>query len=330
MFAARRLVIAAHAQHKSFNFLLKKLHVSAPLSKLDLNGVYPPISTPFTSDGKEQMDFDKLESNLNVYSKSPLRGYLVQGSNGEYVYLSPEERVEMVRRVRRAVPADRLVLAGSGCEATGDTVRLTAQMAEAGADAVVVVTPCYYKSGMTDAAMVAHYTAVADASSVPVVLYSVPANTGVDLSAAAVARLAQHPNIVGIKDSAGDISKLALMVHQTKGENFQVLAGSASFLLPALLVGCVGGICALANVLPAEVCQLQALFEAGRLEEAAALQRRLVAPNAAVTRQLGVPGLKAAMDDHGLYGGPVRAPLLPLPDAERQRLRQVFADAGFQ
>lgn len=329
MLSARRLAAWAIAQQTKYITPSRKLASSAPVSQLDLKGVYPPISTPFTNDSKLEIDFKQLAVNMTFYAKSPLRGYLVQGSNGEYIYLSAAERVEMVRRVRQMVPAERLVLAGSGCESTADTVQLTAQMADAGADAVVVVTPCYYKASMNDAAMVAHYTAVADASPVPVVLYSVPANTGLDLSVAAVTQLARHPNIIGVKDSGGDIGKLAQLVENTRGEEFQVLAGSAGFLLPALLVGCVGGICALANILPAQVCELEELWRAGRLDEAAQLQRRLVAPNAAVTRQLGVPGLKVVMDGRGLYGGPVRPPLLPLPADQARSLLQLFKDAGF-
>jgi 4-hydroxy-2-oxoglutarate aldolase len=130
---------------------------------------------------------------------------------------------------------------------------MTAAMAAAGADAAVVITPCYFKAKMTGPVLEQHFTAVADASPIPIVLYSVPANTGIDLPADVVARLSRHPNIVGMKDSGGDVAKIGEMVRATEQEDFQVLAGSASFLLPALAVGAVGGICALANVLPAQV-----------------------------------------------------------------------------
>ncbi len=148
---------------------------------------------------------------------------------------------------------DKLVLAGSGCESTRATIQMTAAMAAAGADAAVVITPSYFKAKMSGPALEQHFRAVADASPVPVVLYSVPANTAIDLAADSVARLSRHPNIIGVKDSGGDVAKIGEMVAATEGEDFQVLAGSASFLLPALTVGAVGGICALANVLPAQV-----------------------------------------------------------------------------
>ena len=203
MLCARRFVSFTIAKGRKYVLPLRTLHGSASQQQLDLQGVYPPISTPFTNDGKLEVDYQKLAKNMEFYDKSPLRGYLVQGSNGEYIYLTAAERVEMVRRVRQMVPTRRLVLAGSGCESTAATILLTSQMADAGADAVVVVTPCYYKAAMNDAAMVAHYTAVADASPVPVILYSVPANTGLDLGVSAVTQLAQHPNIIGVKDSGG-------------------------------------------------------------------------------------------------------------------------------
>merc|ERR1719193_839195 len=195
--------------------------------------------------------------------------------------------------VKEKAGPGKLVLAGSGCESTLETIQVTQAMAEAGADVAVVITPCYYKGKMTGPVLEAHYTAVADASPIPVVLYSVPANTAIDLPVETVARLAKHDNIIGMKESGGDITKIGEMVHLTKKEGFQLIAGSASFLLPALTVGAVGGICALANALPAQVCLLQQLFSDGKWEEAIELQHRLIAPNNAVTKQFGVPGLKA-------------------------------------
>lgn len=161
------------------------------------------------------------------------------------------------------------------------------------------------------------------------ILYSVPGNTGIDLDAEVVIKLAQHPNIIGFKDSGGDVAKLGYIVHQTQGVGFQVLAGSASFLLPALLMGCVGGICALANPLGKPICDLQLLYHKGDLKTAVQLQHRLIAPNTAVTKTYGVPGLKMAMNWFGYYGGPTRSPLQPLNEAETQKLRQVFQMSDF-
>ncbi|XP_057259588.1 4-hydroxy-2-oxoglutarate aldolase, mitochondrial isoform X2 [Pezoporus wallicus] len=213
--------------------------------------------------------------------------------------------------------------------ATQATVQLTLSMAEAGADVALVVTPCYYRGAMTSAALVQHYTEVADASPIPVVLYSVPANTGLDLPLEAVVTLAQHPNILGIKDSGGDITRIGLMVHKTRQEDFQVLAGSAGFLLASYALGASGGVCALANVLGAPLCQLDRLCREGRWQEARELQHRLIEPNTAVTRRFGIPGLKKAMEWFGYYGGPCRAPLAPLSPPQVEELRGTFSANGW-
>nr|XP_020442478.1 4-hydroxy-2-oxoglutarate aldolase, mitochondrial [Monopterus albus] len=287
-------------------------------ARLDLAGIYPPIATPFTA--KEDVDFQKLEENLQKYAKIPFKGLVVQGSNGEYPYLTEEEQVEVVRAVRRSLPADKLLMAGSGCESTRATVRLTENL---------VVTPCFYKAKMGSCALIQHYTKVADSSPVPVVLYSVPANTGMEVPTDAVVQLAQHPNIVGLKDSGGDITRIGLIVHKTKMQDFQVLAGSAGFLMAAYCVGAVGGVCALANVLGGELCELERLCVSGRWEEARVLQQRLIEPNTTVTRKLGVPALKQAMEWFGFHGGACRSPMQPLTEAETQQLRQDFSSNGW-
>ncbi|XP_037545815.1 4-hydroxy-2-oxoglutarate aldolase, mitochondrial-like [Nematolebias whitei] len=203
--------------------------------RLDLSGIYPPIATPFTAE--QDVDYQQLEQNLLKHAKIPFKGLVVQGSNGEYPYLTEEERVEVVRAVRRSLPEGKLLMAGSGCESTRATVELTGKMAAAGADAVLVVTPCFYKGKMDGRALIHHFTKVADSSPVPVVLYSVPANTGLELPLEAVVELSQHPNILGLKDSGGDITRMGLIVHKTKAQDFQVLAGSAGFLMAAYCVG---------------------------------------------------------------------------------------------
>ncbi|XP_027504154.1 4-hydroxy-2-oxoglutarate aldolase, mitochondrial isoform X1 [Corapipo altera] len=303
-----------------------------PEPSLDLRGIFPPLATPFSP--TQEVDYAQLEGNLSRYASIPFRGLVVLGSNGEYPYLAPRERLEVVSSVRRALPRDRLLLAGSGCESTQATIEMTVSMAEAGADVALVVTPCYYRGAMTSAALVHHYTEVGDASPIPVVLYSVPANTGLDLPMEAVITLAQHPNIIGIKDSGGDrvspqITRMGLMVHKTRQEDFQVLAGSAGFLLASYAVGASGGVCALANILGAPLCQLDRLCRKGQWQEARDLQHRLIEPNTAVTRRFGVPGLKKAMEWFGYYGGPCRAPLAPLSPAQVEELRNTFSTNGW-
>ncbi|NXI68776.1 HOGA1 protein, partial [Anseranas semipalmata] len=298
-----------------------------PEPTLNLGGIFPPLATPFSP--MQEVDYAQLEGNLRRYASIPFRGLVVLGSNGEYPYLAPRERLEVVSCVRRALPRDRLLLAGSGCESTQATIELTVSMAEAGADAALVVTPCYYRGAMSSAALVQHYTEVAEASPIPVVLYSVPANTGLELPLEAVLTLAQHPNIIGIKDSGGDITRMGLIVHKTRQEDFQVLAGSAGFLLASYAVGASGGVCALANVLGAPLCQLECLCRQGCWQEARDLQHRLIEPNTAVTRRFGIPGLKKAMEWFGYYGGPCRAPLAPLSPAQVEELRSSFSTNGW-
>jgi 4-hydroxy-2-oxoglutarate aldolase len=292
---------------------------------LSLAGVFPPIPTPFTESGEIVME--RLEENLDRWQTEPISGYVVGGSNGEFPLLTVQERVDVVRRARRRATSDRLIIAGSGMESTRATTELTARMAEAGADAAIVVTPGYYKGRMTSDALIAHFRAVADRSVLPLILYNVPANTGVDLSADAAIDLSHHPRIIGMKDSAGDVAKMARIASESE-KGFQVLAGSAGFFLAALAVGAVGAVAALANVGAGALNRLRQAFHAGDLPQASAIQARLIEANAAVTSRFGVPGLKAAMDLIGMYGGPPRLPLQPLGEGDRAIVRETLAKAG--
>jgi len=294
-------------------------------SVVTLRGVFPPIPTPFDAQG--EVALGALVENLEHWNAYDLAGYVVLGSNGEAVYLTGQEKLHVLETARRAIPADKRMIAGTGCESTRETIALTRQAAQVGADAALVLTPYYYGSKMTPDSLVRHYQAVADASPIPILLYNVPGFTHVDVDAATIARAAQHPNVAGIKDSGGNLAKLADVVRLT-GSDFQVLAGSAGFFLAGLAVGAVGGVLALANVAPQQCIDVYRLFQAGQWEEAAELQRRMVPVNAAVTARFGVAGLKAAMDMLGYYGGPVRPPLLDLTDAERQVLRDILVEGG--
>ena len=294
-------------------------------SAIALDGLFPPIPTPFGTE--ENVAYQALIENIQRWNHYQLAGYVVLGSNGEMVYLSDEEKVRIWETARQAIPSDKLMIAGTGCESTRQTIRLSCQAADAGADAVLVLTPHYYDGQMTAGALSHHFRTIADASPVPVILYNMPRFTNVDMDAATVADIARHPNVVGIKDSGGNVGKLAQVVEMA-GPDFQVLAGSASFLLPALAVGAVGGVAALANVAPQQVLDLYTLFKAGRQDEAASIQRRLIASNTAVTARFGIPGLKAALDMVGYYGGPVRSPLQPLEDREIQTLKDILTEGG--
>jgi 4-hydroxy-2-oxoglutarate aldolase len=292
--------------------------------EINLAGIYPPISTPFTDRG--EVAFDHLSTNLSRWNEWPLDGYVVGGSNGEFVSQSFEERVAVVKAVREEMPSNHLLIAGAGMHSTRETVDLAQAMAAVGADAVLIVTPSYYKSKMDLRALRGHYHIVADASSVPVLLYNVPANTGVDMPARTILELAQHANIVGIKDSSGDLVKMGSVVDAAP-QGFQVLAGSGSFFLPALAIGAVGLIAALVNIAAGDLARIQTSFRDGQLSDAQNLQQRLIETNSAVTSRFGVAGLKAALDLLGFYGGPVRSPLQPLMADEREELRNILERA---
>lgn len=282
-----------------------------------LAGIYPPIPTPFDPAG--EVDLASLQRNLSKWNDQPLAGYVVGGSNGEFATQTIEERVKVVEAVREGMPSDRLLLAGSGMESTRGTIDLTIRMADAGADLAIVVTPSYYKTNMDARALSTHYRCVAEQSAIPIVLYNVPRNTGVELPAEVVAELSAQPRIVGIKDSGGNLIKLGRMVAECD-PGFHVLAGSGGFMLAALSVGAVGVIGALANIAAQPMAEIMERFHAGDISSAQAIQRRLLAVNSAVTVQFGVPGLKAAMDLLGYHGGPVRAPLLDLGDPAREKV----------
>ena len=292
---------------------------------INLAGVFPPITTPFDADG--EVHYQALEENLERWNQYDLAGYVVLGSNGEAVYLSDEEKMRVLETARRAIPRDKLLLAGTGREATRHTIAFTRRAAEAGADAALVVTPHYYIARMTPDSLLQHYLAVADASPIPILIYNVPGFTGVNVDAATVARAAGHPKIVGIKDTSGNINQAADTV-RLAGPEFQLLAGSAGFFFAGLAVGAVGGILALANIAPAQCIEIYRLFKEGKWAEAAELQRRMLPVNAAVTGRFGIAGLKAAMDMLGYYGGLVRSPLLAPSESDRQTLRSVLIEGG--
>jgi 4-hydroxy-2-oxoglutarate aldolase len=294
-------------------------------SRISLRGVFPPIPTPFDPAG--DVDCVALVENLDRWNQHDLTGYVVLGSNGEGVLLAEEEKVRVWAAARDAIPQDKLLIAGTGCESTRQTIQLTEQAAKAGADAALVVTPHYYGPKMTADSLIQHFQAVADASPIPILIYNVPKFTNVNMTAAAVARAAGHPNIVGIKDTSGNITQLADTVRQT-GPEFQVLAGSANFFFPGLAVGAVGGILALANIAPEMALDLYRLFKEGQWDKAAELQHRAIPVNAAVTTRFGIAGLKIALDMLGYHGGPVRSPLLALAEDERQTLRDILIEGG--
>ncbi len=292
---------------------------------MPVTGVYPPIATPFTADG--DLDSDALSANIARWNSTGLAGYVVAGSNGESAHLDDDEVVEAVRVVRRAALVTQSVIAGTGRQSTRATVHLTRAAADAGADYALVMNPSFYPGELTAEVLAQHYMAVADASPIPVLVYNVPKFTHLNIPVAAVARAAAHPNIVGIKDSAGDIGQIIELLRACP-KGFSVLLGNSPAFLSGLQVGAVGGVLALANVAPRECVAIYDLLRAGRTAEALAIQFRLMPVGRAVTGGFGVPGLKAALDLLGYHGGAPRPPLVPLDPARREVLRGILSEAG--
>jgi len=290
---------------------------------LDVRGVFPPIPTPFAADGA--IDLAAIRGNLEFLSAFKLRGVVALGSNGEAVHLCIEERVRLLEAVRDCIAGDRLLIAGTGCQSTHQTIEFSQRAAAAGADAALVLPPHYYRSRMTIEALTRHFHSVADVCGIPVIVYNMPACTGLDLNVETISAIAAHPNIIGLKDSGGDVAKLGAL-HRQLGAEFQILAGSASFLLPALSVGAVGGVLALANIAPGQCLSIRDYVLAGDWDKAREIQVRLIAANTAVTKRWGVAGLKAAMKLLGLDGGLVRAPLLDLGKADIEHLKAILID----
>lgn len=287
---------------------------------MKLSGVIPPIITPFK---KGNLAVDKLKENFNKWNKTGLSGYLVLGSNGEAVYLNEKEKRKVIETSRELIPSTKVMIVGTGAESTQETIRFTNQAAKMGAEAGLVVTPSYFKGSMKPQLLYDHFIAVADSSKIGILLYNVPQFTGINLDAEVVAKLSNHPNIIGIKDSSGNIGQLSEIIHLSK-KGFAVFVGSAPVFYPALCVGAVGGILAVANVVPDLCVQIQNLFGKGKLEEARSLQNRLTPLAKAVTVKYGIGGLKMAMDLAGYFGGEPRLPLRKSGSEVEEELKRLF------
>jgi 4-hydroxy-2-oxoglutarate aldolase len=291
------------------------------------SGLFHPLVTPFTSDG--EVDPGALARNAQRLLKTPLTGLVVLGSNGESPQLEDDEADRLIAAVRDVVPADRPLLAGAARESTRATVAACRRAAALGVSAVMVRTPSFYKNMMTTDTFVRHYTAVADASPVPVLLYNVSVYTGVTLQADAVGLLSQHPNIAGIKESGNDMQLLGdYLAASAAADDFVVLCGSATSFYSALALGVHGGVLALSGLLPDECAQLRELVALGHFTEARALQARLMPLARAIGAQHGVPALKAALTLVGFETGDPRPPLRPAPPAVVTLLRMQLTELG--
>lgn len=278
------------------------------------------MPTPF-KDG--EVDTAGIRANVRRWIATGLGGIVAIGTNGEAPLLEDDECERIVEAARQEVPRDRTLIAGAGHESTRATIAAAKRAASAGADAVLVKTPYTYRNHVGAGGLVAHYTAVADASPVPVLLYNFPASTGVNLAPETVARLAAHPNIVGMKETSTDAAQFADLSAAVP-DDFTVLCGAAPGLLGALCAGAKGAIVAIAGVAPELCLELLALVRAGRIDEARAIQHRITPLGRAVTTGYGIPGLKKALDLAGFVGGDPRPPLQPAGPEAAERLRELL------
>jgi 4-hydroxy-2-oxoglutarate aldolase len=287
---------------------------------VNLDGILPPCATPFVD---EALDLTGLRANVRRWIGAGLRGLVLLGSNGEAPFLDRDELERIVAAARDEVPADRPLLVGTGQQSTRHTIAACHVAARAGADAVLVLTPSVFRGQLTAEALVGHYRAVADDSPVPVLLYNHPAATGVNVTPALTRTLAEHANIIGIKESSGSVEVVADLVTLTP-RGFHVIVGVAPTLYPSLACGATGGVVAVANAIPELCVRLHRLVREGRHDEALALQRAITPLGRAVTTTYGVPGLKYAMELAGYIGGAPRRPLLPLTDEARRAIAALY------
>jgi len=289
---------------------------------MDFSGVFAALTTPFAAD--DSVAIAHLKQNIQRYNATGLAGYAVQGSTGESVLLSRAEWDSVLVAAKEATSPQKKLLAGTGVESTAETISRTKRAAELGYHAALVKTPYYYKPVYKPEVFIAHYRRVADASPIPVLLYSVPQFTGISLEAPEVAVLAEHPNIVGIKESSGHVQRVGEMIAAAPA-SFQVLTGGAGVLLPSLTVGAKGAILALASALPEKCAELYELTRRGQLETARELQKNLLRASKLIVSELGIAGVKFVMDQRGYYGGLPRLPLLPIADAAKRRVLDLIA-----
>lgn len=294
---------------------------------MNLAGVLIAAVTPFDPVTGE-IDLVGMRTNVRSWMEHPVRGIVVGGSTGEAVFLDDDERRRLLEAVRPLVSGDRLMIAGAGAESTRTTLKHCRAAAEAGSDAVLVKPPAFYKGAMTPEALAVHYRRIADESELPVIIYIVPPKLStIDLPTGLVAELSRHENIIGIKDSRAQLELVGELVEQCK-PGFQVLVGSGSTLYGSLEIGAVGGILGVANLMPGESADMVTAFQEGRAPAAGKLQEHVGPVHKAIVGDMGVPGIKAALDLMGMRGGNPRPPLLPLAEKRRAELRQVLENAG--
>jgi 4-hydroxy-2-oxoglutarate aldolase len=291
---------------------------------IDLSGLLLPITTPFTAD--EKIDTGALARNINRWNQTGISGYVVLGSTGERVNLDEAEYLQVIEAARKDTPNTLSFIAGAGQQGTQATIQEIRRAAQAGAEAVLVITPHYYRSAITQEALVGHYNAVADASPIPIILYSMPDLTGITIESQTAAQLSEHENIIGMKDSSNDVAKFRETAKMVS-DNFAMTIGNGTIFCEALQAGASGGILAVGGVVPRLCLAIYQAVETGDIDRASLLQTKLTPLALAVTKTYGIGGLKAALEMAGFAGGAVRTPLQRPGDVACAEIAALLRDA---
>lgn len=290
---------------------------------MKLKGIFAPVPTPFFED--ESIDEAGWRKNLRTWSRSGLNGIVIAGSNGELPYITMEERVLLTKIAAEEAGGKLHIMAGAHFPSTRETIACAKELGKAGAQSLLVLPPHYFKGSQR--AIVKYYEDVADESPVPIFIYNMPYNTGVEVELETVLAAMKHPNVQGIKDTSGNMTKLGYMAAAAK-EDFAVFAGTGNWFLAALAMGADGGTMA-ASILYTNTCQrIFKAFHESKIEQAAALQARLLPVSDAITRRFGIAGLKAALESRGMVGGPCRAPLMPLTEEAKREVLSILDTSG--
>jgi 4-hydroxy-2-oxoglutarate aldolase len=291
-----------------------------------LAGLFVPVTTPFdpvTGDAAPV----SLRDNLRRWLDQPIDGFVLFGSTGEGALLDADEKIQLLEYARDVVPPVRGLVAGAGADSTRAAVRLAKRFADAGADAVLVHAPTYYGPVLSAGAVRDHFTALADASPVPVLLYYMPKYVHVDLDPGLVGELTRHPNVAGLKDSSGDLKRFADYT-EACDEGVRLFVGNGTLLYSALELGAVGGILAAGLLAAEDYGAVIKHYREGRSQDAGRLQEKLSPVHREIVAKAGIAGVKVAMDLLGMTGGPPRSPLRPLSDKDQERVGHVLKQAG--
>jgi 4-hydroxy-2-oxoglutarate aldolase len=289
---------------------------------MNLQGIFAPLAAPFAADGS--LSLPHLRQNIERYNRTRLAGYVLNGSTGESVLLRPEEIYRIWETAREVAAPEKSLVAGTGAESTVETIEYTNRAASLGYGVALVRTPSFYKPAMNEDALAEHYLRVADAARIPILIYSVPIFTHVQIEAPLIARVAAHPNIIGMKDSSGDVEGVRKIIAAAP-KRFLTLVGSASTLYESLELGAVGAILALACAFPDLCAEIYDSSHAGDRARAHSLAQKLIAPAKLLGPQYGIAGLKYALDRLGYHGGPARLPLLPVNEAARREIDSMLS-----